>query len=194
MGLLTAPITDYKNYYDQARFNLIWYISMVFCGFILILTAVNFSNESYEPIPYLTAFLMSIGSVITLRLTKKYEVMSMVIAMGGFGITTYTLLALDNVIQYTTPIWILINVLFTYFTLGRRWGLAILALQFVVLAIFFYTKFQDNLAGLPVYSDEDVHYFVLEFAIGVASMGYFLHMFVTTTYLQKENSESRIQG
>ena len=182
MGFLTAPSTTYKNFYDQARFNLVWYISLVFTGFILLLTAVNFSNEFYEPFPYLVAFVMSSSSIITLRLTRKYEVMSIIISISGFAITSYTMLALSDVIQYTTPMWIVINILFTYFTLGRKWGYVVLGLQFIVLCYFFYFKFQDNLSGLPVYDDMDVHYFVLEYAIAIGFIAYFLHMFVTTTY------------
>ncbi len=182
MGLLSAPRTDYTNFYDQARYNLVWYISLVFAAFILILTAVNFSNESYKPTPYLSAFLMAAVSIIVLRITRKYEVMSMVIAVGSLAITSYTFLAHDHVIQYTTPMWVVINIIFTYFTLGRRWGTVVLLLQFVVIGIFFYTKFQNNLSALPVYDDLDIHYFVLEYAFACAFMGYFLHMFVTTTY------------
>ena len=120
MNILKPPSTTYKDYYDQARYSLVWYISLVFTGFILVLTAVNFSSENYQPYSYLMGFLMSFGSLIILRILRKYELVSYIISIGGFGITTYTFLGLSDVIQYTTPMWVVINILFTYFTLGRR--------------------------------------------------------------------------
>jgi two-component sensor histidine kinase len=148
----------------------------------MVLTALNFSNEDYAPTPYLMAFIMALGSLIWLRMVRRYEIISRLISLGGFAILSYTLLGLNNVIQYTTPLWVVINVLFTYFTIGRSWGTTILGLHLVVFSIFFYQKFQSNLEGLPTYSDQDIHFFVIEYAIAFALIAYFLHMFVTTTY------------
>lgn len=182
MSLLSPPNTKYSDYYDQARFKLVWNMLLLFTGFIFILTAINYTNDNYKPEPYLAAFFLSLISIIVLKYLRRYEVMSYVISIGGFLITSYTFLAHENVIQYTPPMWVVIDVIFTFFTLGRKWGWGILILHFVVLCIFFYTKFQSNLAGLPVYDDLDVHYFVLEFGFASVFMGYILHMFVTTTY------------
>ncbi|CAG5086093.1 sensor histidine kinase [Parvicella tangerina] len=182
MRFLSPPQTNYTDYYDQARFNLVWFISIAFAGFILILTAVNFSSQNYEPTPYLAAFIMTVGSILVLWYTRRYELISKIIAVGSFSITSYTFLAHSGVIQYTTPMWVMLNIIFTYFTLGRTWGLLILIAQFLVISTFFYTKFQSNLAALPSYDDMDVHFFVLEFVFAGAFLAYFLHMFVTTNY------------
>lgn len=182
MGILSPPNTKYTDTYDQARFRLVWNLSIVFALFILILSILSLSNENYEPVSYIVSFTISIAAIVALKLTKRYEVVSKVIAIAGFGIVSYTFLGLSDVINYTTPMWLVINVLFTYFTCGRRWGGTILALDMLAISLFFYFKFQDNMEGLPVYTDRDMHLFVIEYAIIGIIMGYFLHMFVSTTY------------
>lgn len=193
MGLLSPPNTSYTDFYDQARYKLVWNVSMVFASMILILSVLSLSYDNYEPTSYIIALVFSIGAIVTLGITRRYEIISKIIAIGGLGIVSYTFLGLSNVINYTTPMWLVINVLFTYFTCGRRWGGTILGLNIVVITIYFYFKFQDNIAGLPVYTDWDMHLFVIEYGIIGIIMGYFLHMFVTTNYLAERKVKSSNQ-
>lgn len=182
MRLFTPPKTDYVDHYDQARFNLVWYLSAVFTGFIIILVILNLSNRNYAPLSYILACGVSTGSLIALKIFRKYEIVSRAISISGLGILTYTFLGLSNVVQYTTPLWVMINILFSYFTCGRMWGSIILILHFIVFGLFFEFKFQDNLANLPSYTDFDVFYFIVEYSLAGVLIAYFLHMFVTTTY------------
>ncbi|MCB9195017.1 MAG: sensor histidine kinase [Flavobacteriales bacterium] len=189
MSVFHPPKTEYSDSYDQARYNLVWFITLVFTGLILLLTTVNFTTPEYSPMPYVMALVMSAFSLFLLFRTRKYEVVSKIISAGGLFIVSYTFLCLAHVIQYTPPLWIIINVLFTYFTQGRLWGHIVLGLHFLVVVVYFYLRFQDNLAHLPVYSDYDVHMFVIEYVILGLLIGYFLHVFVSTTYHAERKSK-----
>jgi uncharacterized integral membrane protein len=68
MSFKSTPKTEYTDYYDQARFNLVWYMSIVFAVLILVLTILNLSNERYAPFSYIMAFSMAVLSIATLSL------------------------------------------------------------------------------------------------------------------------------
>lgn len=182
MGFPFSPNTKYTDFYDQARFKLVWNISFIFALLMVVLVTLSLTNNNYEPISYLVTLALSTGSLVALFVSRKYEIVSRIISISGLVVVSYTFLGLNNVLNYTTPLWMVIDVLFAYFTCGRRWGGTILGFNMVIVSLYFYLKFQDNLEGIPLFTDRDMHLYVIEYSVIGIILGYFLHMFVTTNY------------
>lgn len=194
MAFLTPPKTYYTDYYDQSRFNMIWNISIVFILFMSTITLINLSSTSYNKIPNLIAILGGIGILTTLRFTKRYEIISRVISIGFFVLITITFFTLRNVLHYTTPMWMMMNILFTYFTLGNRWGTGILLMHFIGMVFYFTFRLEDNIAHLPAYTPKDILNFIIEYAICGTFIAYFLYQFVKSNrYAENKFRESNVE-
>ena len=87
---------------------------------------------------------------------------------------------MTNALHYATPMWMIINILFTFFTLGKRWGISILFIHFTVMMFYFYFRFADNLANLPTFTEMEIFNFATEYAICGFGIAYFLHQFIKT--------------
>lgn len=83
-------------------------------------------------------------------------------------------------VHLTTPLWMIMNVLFTFFTLEKRWGTIILISHFVVLFTYLYFDFRENITHLPILSDFDIINYILECSIIAAGITYLLIQFIKT--------------
>lgn len=194
MIFIKPPETDYTDYYDKSRFNMMWDFCISIMLLLLVVTISNNSNSNYSAIPNLIAIAISGSAMFLLLLTKRYEIVSIVASLCILTLISITFFALKNVIHYTTPLWMILNILFTFFMLGKRWGIFILTVHFLVTFCYFYFRLEDNVFNLEHFDVMDKVNFIIESAIIAAGIGYLLVQFLKANkyaeaMLKKTNEE-----
>ncbi|MBL4653340.1 MAG: sensor histidine kinase [Flavobacteriales bacterium] len=186
MNIFKVPKTNYNNHYDRSRFKLLWNLSVVFSALMLGVSAMNLSNPNYSSIPNLVVIGMAFVSLFVLYKTREYKIMSYVAVLVNFISISITFFALKNVIHYTTPLWMITNILFAFFMLGKRWGISILVAHFSVACAYLSFRLESNIENLPAFKPRDIWNYIIEYVICGAGIGYIVYQFVNNTSIAEK--------
>lgn len=185
--------SGFNAYYEKSRYNLVWNLCVIFCVVMAIVSFLNFSNPEYSATPNFIAIIYALGCLVLMRKTKKYQLASSLISILSFLLISATYFMLKNAIHYTTPMWMIANILFTYFTLKSIWGTVLLILHFTVLNIYIFTVFDYNVHNIHPFDVQDLFNYSIEFTVLGFSIAYILFQFVrSNNYAEKELTETNL--
>ena len=122
MSLFKPPTPDYFDHYDRSRFMLVWNISLGILVVLICLILINIQTLSKTDLPNFIALGISICIIAFLKITHKYKVFSKIASISSVVLISNTFFFLTDDIHYNTSLWMLMNILFTFFTLGKIWG------------------------------------------------------------------------
>ncbi|MBL4623877.1 MAG: hypothetical protein JKY42_01865, partial [Flavobacteriales bacterium] len=181
-----APNTNYKNHYDRSRFKLIWNMAVVLILLMLSISSINYVNPNYSVIPNLVAIGVGCLGLSVLYTTRSYRLISIICALVNLTSISITFFALKNVVHFTTPMWMMMNILFTFFMLGKNWGMAVLSIHFGVTCAYLGLRLEDNLHNLPAFKTQDLWNYIIEYIICGAGIAYIIYQFVHNTGIAEE--------
>lgn len=179
--------SEFSPYYEQTRYNLVWNLSIVFCVLMAAVCLLNYSNPEYSATPNIIAIVYAIICLFILKIKKDYRLVSILISMLSLVLISATFFLLKNAIHYTTPMWMLVNILFTYFTLKSKWGTFVLIAHFAVLNVYIFTLHDHNIHTIHDFDLQDLFNYAIEFSILCFAIGYILYQFVkSNNYAERE--------
>lgn len=185
-----TTVVNFEDFYERTRYRLVKNACLALTIVLILITIQNLTNSDYSVLPNIIGSLMGSLGYIFLLITKKYKPIAMLLSIGGFILISATFLMLENVVHYTTPLYMIINILFTFFTLKKVWGISIITAHFLVMIPFFFLKFTTNLANIPHYEWNDLLAFTTEYLICGFGIGYLLYLYIlTSNYAEKELRE-----
>ncbi len=136
MNPFKVPVTEYTDHYDLARYSLAWRVSM-FMSIVLSILAVMLMSLNQDVFyPTLVGVAAVIGFLLVLYRTRKYGFVAIIFCLLGTVLCQFTLIYFTEEFHMVDVMWILIITLYTFFMLGRSWGVLVLALN--TLGIFYY--------------------------------------------------------
>lgn len=185
---IKPPKPRHSDIYDTSRFNLIWNLSITLVVLLTILSIINITNDKYTSTTNIIGVGIGIVALYILNRTREHRFVSIFVSLGTFALVSSAFFLIDNVIHYTTPMWSMMCVLFTFLMLGRYWGYAFLIGHFIILAVYFHFSLSDNINNLPEFENEDLWNFTLETAVVSLSIALLLTRFILTT----KHNETRI--
>ncbi len=178
---------EYDKFYESNRYQLVWNLCMAFSILLAIVSAVNYSNPNYSATPNLIGIAYGVTSLGILKYKGDFVLVSKIISISSFIVISSTFFLLKNAIHYTTPMWMLLNVLFTFFTLRIYWGLTMIILHFLVLTIYIFTLHDYNIHHIHAFGWKDLTNYAIEFLIIGFGIGYILIQYVKThLYAEKQ--------
>lgn len=180
MKLFSPPNIESKDFYEESKFKLAWNLCIAAIFLLSILTIFNIGDKNYWFLPNIIAIAISTIGYFILRITKKYFYICLFAVIGFFVIISIILFTIDFVVHITTPLWIIMNILFAFFTLEKKWGIVILVAHFIVLFLFFQFDFQKNIENLNPLSNFDIINYIFECGIIAAGIAYLLIQFIKT--------------
>jgi len=180
MKLLAPPKIESNDFFEQSKFKLAWNLCIAAIILFSILTLVNIWNTGYWHIINAIAISISIIAYIVLKKTKKYFLICLISVIAFFVLISIVFFKINFVVHLTTPLWMLMNILFAFFTLEKKWGVIILISHFLVMFIYLYTDFQENITHLPILSNLDILNYILECSVIAAGITYLLIQFIKT--------------
>ena len=190
MKFIQPPKTEYTDYYEQSKFNLVWNFTFAILILLVLVTISNLSNSNYSSIPNFIAVSICAIVLFALNQTKKYKTISIIGTVSIFSLISITFFLQENVIHYTTPMWMTLNILLAFFMLGKRWGTAMLISHFIVMFFYFAFKLQSNIENIKPFDNLDIANFIIESAIIGSGILYILLQYIKTTKRAEDEIKS----
>ncbi len=181
--------TNWLEFHEKMKFRLVLHLLYFFAGLMMLVTIVNLSNAHFSATPNFFAVGMCVAGLVVIYLTKNYRLVGAICSILTFLIVSGAFLWL-HATHYLTPMWMIVNILFTFFVLGRIWGISILLAHFAVLFYYLVFLHERNIVAVDSFSANDVMTFILEYSIVGFAIAYILNLYVvTTTYSRAELEE-----
>jgi two-component sensor histidine kinase len=177
----TIPQSKYTDFYDIARFNLTWNINVFLAIFLPLLAIVLFNLGEMSAVPTFLGFLVNVTLLIILKTTKSYYIPSLTFGILGTILSQYTLISYDNSYHFVDVIWIMIIVLYVFFTLGKVWGGIILAINILGAVYYILFHLKGNFQNIKSLENGDIYALATNFAISGVIIYYLINQFFKTT-------------
>jgi len=179
--ILNPPLSKYNNFYDIARFNLTWRINIILILVlpILALTLFLLNEDSY--LPSVIGIILCGLMLFLLKTTKSYLISAKIFTVLGIIINLYTLIFYPDSYHFVDTMWLMIIILFTYFTLGKVWGTWGLIVS--VFGVLYYLNFVliNNLNQLKQLQSKDLIALSINFIICFVIVAYLINQFIRTS-------------
>lgn len=172
--------TNWLEFHEKMKFRLVLHLLVFFTGLMSIVTIVNFSNEHFSATPNFFAVGMCVLGLIVIYWTKNYRLVGAICSILTFFIVSGAFLWL-HATHYLTPMWMIVNIMFTFFVLGKKWGIPILVAHFLVLFYYLIYLHERNIVAVESFSGNDVTTFILEYSIVGFAIAYILNLYILTT-------------
>lgn len=184
--------TNWLEFHEKMKFRLVLHLLYFFAGLMSIVTLVNLSNEHFSATPNFFAVGMCIVGLVVIYWTKNYRLVGAICSILTFFIVSGAFLWL-HATHYLTPMWMIVNIMFTFFVLGKKWGIPILVAHFLVLFYYLIYLHERNIVAVESFSGNDVTTFIVEYSIVGFAIAYILNLYILTTNYSRaeliENNE-----
>ena len=172
--------TNWLEFHEKMKFRLVLHLLYFFAGLMSLVTLVNMSNENFSATPNFFAVGMCVVGLVALYWSKNYRLVGAICSILTFFIVSGAFLWL-HATHYLTPMWMIVNIIFTFFVLGKKWGISILVAHFLVLFYYLIFLHEGNIVGVESFSGNDVTTFILEYSIVGFAIAYILNLYIVTT-------------
>lgn len=181
MSIFRPPKSNYSDFYDLSKLKLIWNFGWAIIFILSIVSISNITNVNYSQVPNIVGISIAAICLFIIKITGRYEVISLITIIGILIVVSLTFLFLRNTPQYTTPLWMILNILLGYFILGRFRGTIVLICHFTVLFFYFAYFFKSNLENMYEMTRLDIINYIIEAGLIGFGIFYILSLFVKTT-------------
>src|SRR3990167_4323390 len=176
-----------SEFHEQTRYKLVFNLCVLFTVLLSVITVVNISIPHYNATPDFFALGVAVVGLIILMKTKNYKLVGYFVSVSCFFIITLVFFMLKT-LHYTTPGWMIVNIIFTYFVLDKLWGAIMLILHFAGFFVYLFYLHNENVQSILPYTTQDIWVFVLEYGIIALAIGNLLHMYMRTTNRSEEHT------
>ncbi len=142
--IFIPPPSIYTTYQCKYKFGLVWRVFVVLTFFFFLLTSFHILSESQKIGTTCLAFLMSSASLLSLKVTKKYNFSVILVFTIGTLINQYTIYTALNVERIVDLMWMLTISLFVFYMFGSKYGIGSMLVNILGLigAIFYVPKYK----------------------------------------------------
>lgn len=176
------PETHFEDFYEKARFDLTWKLNFFLAVLLpfLALTLFIFNQGAY--LPTLFGWAISIVNLIVMRQSKNYKIPAYFFSFAGVFLCIYTLFNFKNEVHFVDPLWMVICILYTYFTLGKLWGNINLFLASSSIAIFVLVALPEQIDLIDHLDQPKAIALAVNVCICMIVIAYLIYEFINTTH------------
>jgi two-component sensor histidine kinase len=166
--------------YDDTRYRLVLRLSLLFAVLLSIVALLNYREPKYNGSLDLIVVAICLTSYLVLLKTKKYKIVG---ALASFSALIIIGLALftTSALHYTTPMWMIVDVLFTFIVLRKTVGVIVLVLNFLMLFVYIYFFLGNNISQLPPLTNYGSLLYIVEFFVLGIAIGYLLFVLINVS-------------
>lgn len=196
--------SENSNYYDSARLNITWKLNLILILFLPPLAIVLYDLGEKAATPTLIGFIFCFALMFVMKKSRQYRLTATVHSLLGSILCIYVLVFISDSYHFVDVVWMLIIILHTYFTLGRKWGTGILLFSLVGALYYILFGLQFNLDQVNELDQNQIIALAINFSICMAIIGYYVNQFLKvnkyaeskyielTKTLQDKNEEKTI--
>lgn len=167
-----------SNHYEKVRYRLVFSLALLMFVLLGISSANNYFTKGQNVIPTICAAFVGLTAFITVKVSKKYRFVGIMTSILNTIIISITFLFLNS-LNYATPMWMILNAVFTFFILNRIWGIVILSIQSGVFIYYILFIHAENLKSYTRDFNEVSINFAIEFSIILLFLGYMLSLYLS---------------
>jgi two-component sensor histidine kinase len=155
--IIQPPKRSFEDYFEEAKYLLSYRmclflsISLAFLSIILFL----FYNQFY-------AFLTFIGftsvfiSFFFIRITGKYKIFALTFNIFAAFLCEFTLYSIKDHPHIVDSLWMIINVLFAFLTISKRWAFTIIAIHTISLGYFYLNFYNEQIDLIKLLTEDQI--------------------------------------
>ena len=180
MSFFTPPVSKYKDYYKQGKFNLTWYGYLIFFILSLVLSIIHFFDHNQNLIFTLIGLFVSTFSLITLYLTRSYHLIGVSTIFIGTLVTQVMIYTQINPDRTVDILWIFTFSLYAFYTLSYVWGILSLLVNFSGLIFWQYYLGDQYIGYIPINElkiGDQIDYY-MNIVFGLITISYMIIRFI----------------
>ncbi|MBL7897170.1 MAG: sensor histidine kinase, partial [Crocinitomicaceae bacterium] len=181
------PVTSYNNYFDIARFNLNWNINFFLAFALPVLGMALFLFKQPTYLPTLVGSTIPLLNLFILKVTLRYTASSVLFTVFGVSLCIYTLIGYPTVFHLVDSLWMVITVLYAFFTLGKMWGNLVLSINISALVYFIFFQLNHNMQTREIMEEGELIAISFNAVVCGLIISFLIHQFIRSTRLAEEN-------
>jgi len=146
LSILQAPKRNFADFHNEATYILAYRMSLfltVVLGILGIILTVDYGIK-FSIFSFI-GFFVSLISVIHIRKTGKYKSFTLYFNIFGAIMCLITLFAIEGQPHLIDGLWMIINILFTFMSVGKKWGIFIALVHGISLSMFYFFYFNSQI-------------------------------------------------
>jgi len=94
---------------------------------------------------------------IILYVTRQFRMVATAFSFSGIFLSSVTLIGVPDAYHFVDTLWIMIVILFAYFTLGKKWGFLFLSIGFTAIIYYLFFQLNINLENVNTLSPYEIY-------------------------------------
>lgn len=183
---------NWHDFHERTKFRLVYHLCIFFIVLMSVVALVNLSNEHFSATPNVAVIVMCLIGLAILKIKGNYRIVAMFSSVASLVIISLAFFLLPAT-HYLTPMWMVVNILFTFFILGKIWGISILVVHFLVLFNYLWFKHTGNILAVKNFTPNDIITFITEYSIVGFAIAYILNLYIVNSKYSRQALESSNQ-
>ncbi len=179
--LLTPENNNYTDIFEKTRY-LMSYRMTLFLSFslVILLIVLFFFFNSADLYIVLIGFLTVLFSFLYVKITGKYRIVILFMNLSGAILTIFTLFYINEQPRIVDGLWMVVGSLFSFFTLGKKWGTIITIVHGFCLSGFFIFNFNDQILLMKTLTQPQINAFAFNIFICFSIIYYLMWQNIKT--------------
>jgi two-component sensor histidine kinase len=146
VNILQAPKRNFDDFFDEAGYILAYRMALfltAILGTLGIILVINYGLK-YSVLSFI-GFFVVLFSLLNIRKTGKYKAFTLYFNLFGAVMCLITLFGIEGQPHLIDGLWMIINILFTFMSVGKRWGVFIALVHGISLSSFYFLRFNSQI-------------------------------------------------
>lgn len=182
---MTASIFD--EVYHRERRRLIWRLSVAFA---VVFGSLSILFAGSQPLAfgiYLAVFLLSVFSLVWLRLSDNYKLVFWIFSCTASGLVIFSVNTILDTMHYSDLLWMVNIILFAYVGLSKNQALFFVLLHTLGLTYYCVFQLNDHLSQIHPLNNTQLLVTTIEMVFAFLVMAYLYHANIRfQRFVQKE--------
>ena len=126
-------------------------------------------------------------NLFILKVTLRYTASSVLFTVFGVSLCIYTLIGYPTVFHLVDSLWMVITVLYAFFTLGKMWGNLVLSINISALVYFIFFQLNHNMQTREIMEEGELIAISFNAVVCGLIISFLIHQFIRSTRLAEEN-------
>lgn len=177
---------EWAEYHERIKYNLVRNILYAFSIVMLMLGIFNLTSNKMDGLPNLFAAAVCISGIILLHKSNNYKLVALFISATSLIIVGIAFF-ISNGSNLLTPYWMLVNVIFSFYMIGKIVGSFVLVIHFITYFIYQKYFYDTNVVLFSSFKTIDYVTYLLEFSAIGFSIIYLLVIFSKAASLSEKD-------
>ena len=178
MHIFTPYTDNLANFYEKGKFILVWRLTLLFGVVFTLLTIIFSGTDTDEAYVYSICTIIAFLALLYLKIVKKSRPVYFFLAITGMTITFYTSNYYPELMHISDFIWLIMIVLFSFFGLGKKYGLLFLGIAIFIILYFTFFSVNTNIQHAVPLDQSSKIGLALELSIATFSIAYIMYQFL----------------